>query len=68
MAFIITFTQTRDCGELTSTLHDSRFSERVNGMMKNLNDYHPPQMMPNGDIILRHKTPAEMIPGPEIEL
>jgi hypothetical protein len=36
--------------------------------MKNLNDYHPPEMMPNGDIILRHKLPAEMTPAPEIEL
>jgi hypothetical protein len=38
------------------------------GMMKNLNDYHPPEMMPNGDIILRHKLPGEMAPAPEIEL
>ncbi|WP_371061216.1 hypothetical protein [Rhodosalinus sp. 5P4] len=27
--------------------------------------YHPPEMLPNGDIILRRKTPEEMAPDPE---
>ncbi|WP_101067365.1 hypothetical protein [Roseovarius salinarum] len=34
--------------------------------------YHPPEMLPNGDIILRRKTPEEMeeppAPGEEIEI
>lgn len=32
--------------------------------------YHPPEMLPNGDIILRRKTPVETAPQPgdEIEL
>ena len=34
-------------------------------------NYHPPEIMPNGDIIIRRKTPAEIAapePGGEIEL
>ena len=34
--------------------------------------YHPPEVMPNGDIVIRRKTPAERLPQPdeggEIEL
>lgn len=40
-------------------------------MMDDLTNYHPPEMMPNGDIILRRKTPAEMtptMPEGEVEL
>jgi hypothetical protein len=29
-------------------------------MMGNINDYHLPERLPNGDILLRHKTPQEM--------
>lgn len=33
------------------------------GKIENLNSYHPPEMLPNGDIILRKKTPQEMKEG-----
>ena len=34
-----------------------------------IRNYHPPQVMPNGDIILRRKTPAEKaLPAPEEEI
>lgn len=36
-----------------------------------LSAYHPPEMLPNGDIIIRRKTPAEMdesAPGEDIEI
>jgi hypothetical protein len=39
------------------------------GKIDNLNAYHPPEMLPNGDIILRRKTLEEMRrDGEEIEL
>ena len=40
------------------------------GKIDDLSAYHPPEMMPNGDIILRRKTPLEPgdEPGGEIEL
>jgi len=31
-------------------------------MMGDLTKYHAPEMLENGDIILRHKTPAELTP------
>ena len=31
-------------------------------MMGDLTKYHAPEMLENGDIILRHKTPAELAP------
>jgi hypothetical protein len=38
-------------------------------MMGDVTKYHAPEMLENGDIILRHKTPAELAPkAPEIEL
>jgi hypothetical protein len=40
-------------------------------LMDDLTNYHPPEIMPNGDIILRRKTPAELAapaPDGEIEL
>jgi hypothetical protein len=37
-------------------------------MMGNIDDYHAPERLPNGDIILRHKTPAEMHDPSETEL
>ena len=38
-------------------------------MMGDLSQYHPPEMMPNGDIILRRKTPADRtVPVPEGEV
>lgn len=42
------------------------------GMMDDLKNYHAPEKLPNGDIILRRKTPAEMkleaLPGAETDL
>lgn len=39
-------------------------------MMGDIRNYHAPEMLPNGDIIIRRKTPAERIApdGPQIEL
>lgn len=46
-------------------------------LIGDIRSYHPPEMLPNGDIILRKKTPEEMAEpdsdqppaaGPEIEL
>ena len=38
-------------------------------MMGDVTQYHAPEMLENGDIILRHKTPAELAPkAPEIDL
>ncbi len=36
--------------------------------MGDLSNYHAPQMLPNGDIIIRRKLPAELLPPPEVEL
>jgi len=33
-------------------------------MIGDIDAYHPPEMLPNGDIILRRKTPLER--GPEL--
>ena len=33
----------------------------------NLNEYEPPEMLPNGDIIIRRKTPLDPEPEPEPE-
>ena len=33
--------------------------EQLEGMVDELNAYHPPEMLPNGDIIIRRKTPLE---------
>ncbi len=43
----------------------------LEGAMKDLNAYHPPEVLPNGDIILRRKVPLPAAPkgdGDEIEL
>lgn len=38
-------------------------------MMGDVTKYHAPEMLENGDIIIRHKTPAELAPAaPEIDL
>ena len=38
-------------------------------MMGDISKYHAPEMLENGDIILRHKTPVELAPAaPEIDL
>ncbi len=31
------------------------------GQIEDISNYHPPEMLPNGDIIIRKKTPAEMV-------
>lgn len=33
--------------------------EELGGLIDELNAYHPPEMLPNGDIIIRRKTPLE---------
>ena len=38
------------------------------GKIEDLNAYHPPEMLPNGDIILRKKTPEEMAQEPDGEI
>lgn len=40
-------------------------------MMGDLRNYHAPERLPNGDIIIRRKSPSELAmpaPGPEIEI
>lgn len=37
-------------------------------LMDDLTNYHPPERLPNGDIIIRRKTPEEMAPEGEIEI
>jgi hypothetical protein len=39
-------------------------------MIGDLRNYHPPEKLPNGDIIIRRKTPAEILTdrGEDIEL
>lgn len=35
----------------------------LQGALDNLDAYHPPEILPNGDIIIRRKTPEELAPG-----
>ncbi len=37
-------------------------------MMGEVQNYHAPEMLPNGDIIIRRKLPGEIAPSPEVEL
>lgn len=37
-------------------------------MMGDLTHYHPPEVLPNGDIIIRRKLPAEIAQDPEIDI
>ncbi|EDM71730.1 hypothetical protein RAZWK3B_20296 [Roseobacter sp. AzwK-3b] len=37
------------------------------GKIDDLSAYHPPEMLPNGDIIMRRKTPDEIEPAPPKE-
>ncbi|NJO32329.1 MAG: AAA+ family ATPase [Rhodospirillales bacterium] len=37
-------------------------------LMGEVQNYHAPEMLPNGDIIIRRKLPGEIDPAPEIEL
>ena len=36
--------------------------EDLGDQLRGLSAYHPPEVLPNGDIIIRRKTPAEMTP------
>ena len=36
--------------------------EDMADQLKGLNAYHPPEVLPNGDIIIRRKTPDELAP------
>ncbi|MDR9395072.1 hypothetical protein [Roseovarius sp. SYSU LYC5161] len=38
------------------------------GKVENLSNYHPPEMLPNGDIILRKKVPDTVQEPPEDEI
>ena len=44
----------------------------IMAMIDDLANYHAPERLPNGDIILRRKTPAELkleaLDGPQTEL
>ena len=45
--------------------------EDLEDFIDNLNAYHPPEVLPNGDIIIRRKTPLNVAPleeGDEIDL
>lgn len=46
--------------------------KELEGLVDDLNAYHPPEVLPNGDIIIRRRTPIdetpEIEPGEEIEL
>ena len=64
-------------GEMEPALRD--FVEQMGPALRDLMDkvgdlsaYHPPEVLPNGDIIIRRKTPqeleAERLPGGEIEI
>jgi len=37
----------------------------LQGALQGLDRYHAPEVLPNGDIIIRRKTPDEMLPAPE---
>ena len=52
-------------GEMEPVLRD------LSEMIGDIKNYHAPEMLPNGDIIIRRKTPAELAapePGEEIEI
>ena len=46
--------------------------DELKGVIGDLNRYHAPEILPNGDIIIRRKTPAELAqplkPGEDIEI
>ncbi|MGR3515185.1 MAG: hypothetical protein ACU0GG_20670 [Paracoccaceae bacterium] len=43
--------------------------EDLQGFVEDLNAYHPPEILPNGDIIIRRKTAEELgDPEGEVEL
>lgn len=38
----------------------------LQGRLQELDSYHPPEVLPNGDILIRRKTPLEI--GPDAEM
>ena len=40
----------------------------MEGLLDNLDAYHPPEVLPNGDIIIRRKRPDEALPDGETEI
>lgn len=42
--------------------------EDLEGFLEDFNAYHPPEVLPNGDIIIRRKTPLEQEDEGDIEL
>lgn len=47
-----------EMGPLLTTLAD---------LIGDYNQYHPPEKLPNGDIIIRRRTPEEMRPEPDAD-
>lgn len=39
--------------------------EGMEGLLEDLSAYHPPEILPNGDIIIRRKVPVDRGPDPE---
>ena len=37
----------------------------LQGALQDLDAYHPPEVLPNGDIIIRRKEPSGTLPAPE---
>ncbi|MGY9048977.1 hypothetical protein P775_18260 [Puniceibacterium antarcticum] len=59
-------------GEMGPKMRDfvQQMGPALSDLMGEVDDwsvYHPPEMLPNGDIIMRHKTPEELAPEPEAE-
>ena len=42
--------------------------EGIEGLLNDLNAYHPPEVLPNGDIIIRRRQPLEIDPEDEGEV
>ena len=42
--------------------------EGMEGFLDNLDAYHPPEVLPNGDIIIRRKSPVDSDPPEETEI
>ena len=42
--------------------------EDLEGLLQNLDVYHPPEVLPNGDIIIRRKTPIDKVPSEDGEI
>lgn len=42
--------------------------KQLQDMIGDITQYHAPEMLPNGDIIIRRKTPLEPAPDGEVEI